>query len=192
LKKLNHINLNVTTVLCLLALSLVMTLVAGCSSNAVAPSTDSSSLSQLNWLNSKVVPGQDGPEPRTFATELTASSLIGPKGGVIVIAPQGSSMMPAQFIFPNGALKVETLITVRASLVETPFGNLVVYDCGPDGTVFDEPVLVVQSEPRGKTEASLYYFNEKTQQWELQETNPAKGGSAVFHIYHFSKYGISR
>jgi hypothetical protein len=188
LKKSKHINQNVTTVLCLLALSLVMALVAGCSSNIVAPSTDSSSLSQLN---SQVVPGQNSPEPRTFTTELTASGLIGSKGGVIVVAPQGSATMPAQFIFPQGALKTETMITIRASVLDTPSGRLVVYTCGPDGTVFDVPIQVVQPEQCGKTAASLYYFNEKTTQWELQETSPVKGGSAVFHIYHFSKYGIS-
>ena len=37
-------------------------------------------------------------------------------------------------------MKVGTLITVRATVLATPSGNLAIYDCGPNGTVFDVPL----------------------------------------------------
>jgi hypothetical protein len=189
LKKSHYLNLNFTTVLCLLALSLAMTLIAGCSSNSVAPTTENNNQNVADWLDSNLGTGQADCGPGPAMMDKTVSGLIGPKGGVLQVKLDGS--LPAVFRFPAEALKVETLITIRASVVGMPSGSVVVYDCGPDGTVFDVPLEVVQPEPNGKSAASLYYFNEKLSQWELQETSPVKDRNALFHIYHFSKYGIS-
>ncbi len=163
--------------------------VGGCTSNAVAPSTDNPSLSTLDWLNSSPTTGQADRCPIPFITDRIVSGLIGPKGGVLQVKLDGS--IPAIFRFPQGALKTETLITIQATVLETPSGSLVVYDCGPDGTVFDVPLEVTQPEPPGKSAANLFYFNETSMQWELQETSPVQHGCAKLHIYHFSKYGIS-
>jgi hypothetical protein len=177
LKKSHHLNLNVTAVLCLLALSLVMTLVAGCSSNAVAPNTN----------NSNITTGQTDPDPR-LDPDKTVSGLIGPRGGLLQVMLDGST--PTIFRFPKGALKVETLITIRAYRVQMRFGTMDAFDCGPDGTVFDVPIEVTYTTPPGKTTANLLYYNEDSAQWELQELSLVSRGCVQFHIYHFSKYGI--
>jgi hypothetical protein len=188
LKKSNHLNLNLMAVLCLLALSMMM-LIAGCSSNTVAPTTDNNNQNIVDWLDSNLGTGQADRIPGPTMMNKVVSGLIGPKGGIIQVRLDGS--LPTVFRFPAGALKVETLITIRASILGAPSGSVVIYDCGPDGTVFDVPLEVVQPMPPSKSAASLFYFNEKLSQWELQEVSPVKGGTALFHIYHFSKYGIS-
>jgi hypothetical protein len=161
----------------LFAISISLAFISGCSQNAVAPVQDDLNQPRLGQLNSNL------------ATDKTVSGLIGPKGGLLLVKLDGS--LPTVFRFPAGALKVETLITIRGYLLGSPRGTLAVYDCGPDGTVFDVPVELTQPMPPNKAEASLLYFNEKSMQWELQETSTVKNGSALFHIYHFSKYGIS-
>ncbi len=187
MKKSRHMNPNVTTVLSVLAITLIMALVAGCTSNAVAPSTESSGQSTLTWLNST---DQADRIPVPFMLDRTVSALIGPKGGILQLNLNG--YMPVVFRVPAGALDEPTLITISALVVKSPGGEFVVYDCGPDGTVFNLPLQLLQPEPPGVTIANLFYFNETTSKWELQETSRVIGSVALFHIYHFSKYGISR
>lgn len=189
MKRSPHHNWHVPTLLVLLAISMSLAFVGGCTSNAVAPSTDNPNLSTLDWLNSSPATGQADRCPISFMTDRTVSGLIGPKGGLLQAKLDGS--VPTIFRFPAGALKVETLITIRVYREQMRFGTLEAYDCGPDGTVFDLPVEVTKPMPPGKDKASLFYFNEESMQWELQETAPVEKGAAKLHIYHFSKYGIS-
>lgn len=186
MKRFPQFTWNVTTVLFLVAVSICLAIVSGCSSNTVAPITEDTKA--FDWLAEQGNGADADREPVRPMLDQTYSALIGPKGGVIPVQPKGQPN--AVFIFPKDALKVEKLITITVKTEVTPFGNLLVYDCGPDGTVFDVPLQLVHPEPRGKTSASMYYFNEDKQQWELQETSVVKGADAVFHIYHFSKYGI--
>jgi len=173
----------------LFAISISLAFVGGCTSNAVAPSTDNSILSTLDWLSSDITTGQADRSPKPPELDKIVSGLIGSQGGVLQVKLDGST--PAIFKFPKGALKTETLITIHASVLQSPYGDFVVYECGPEGTVFDVPLEVSQPMPPSKSAASLYYFNETTMQWEVQETSTVQHGAAKFHIYHFSKYGIS-
>ncbi|TFH58220.1 MAG: hypothetical protein E4G91_09610 [Candidatus Zixiibacteriota bacterium] len=189
MKRSPHHNWHVPTILVLLAISLSLAIVGGCTSNALTPENGNPNQSKLDWLNEFFNDGGADRGPSPFIMEETVSGLIGPKGAVLQLNLRGS--LPIVFRFPAGALKVETLITIHAYILQSPFGNFMLYDCGPDGTVFDVPVEVLQPEPRGTTTASLFYFNETSMQWELQETSRVLNGTALFHIYHFSKYGIS-
>jgi hypothetical protein len=197
LKRLQQNLWNVPVLLTLLVISVSLTF-AGCSSNAIAPVTEKNSEDQLGTFDGPFIDGGANRGPVTRFTETTVgtlgdevlavSQLIGPKGGVIVLSPKGSS--PITFRIPAGALLEDKLITVRSFTERTPSGVLAVYDCGPDGTVFLLPIEVVQPVT-GKSAASMYYFNPQSLKWELQETSAVKSGAALFHIYHFSKYGIS-
>jgi hypothetical protein len=160
----------------LFAISISLAFISGCSQNVVAPIQDNPDQPAL---------GGGGQEP---VTDITVSGLIGPNGGLLQAKLDGS--LPTVFRFPKGALKVETLITIR--VYHQPMGadTLEAYDCGPDGTVFDVPVEVTKPMPSGVNSASLFYFNETSMQWEWQESSHVNHGVVKFNLYHFSKYGI--
>jgi hypothetical protein len=191
LKK-HHLNLNLTTVLCLLAISLAAIFVAGCSSNAVAPSTDNSSLSQLDWLNSNLAPGQADRAPAlvdlpvVFDTTLTQA--VDSKGSTFTVV---NGKEKIEFKVPGKALASPVLLTIHVTKYQAPFGSFWLLDCGPNGTVFAKPLEVkLNGEIQKNSGSVLYYFNPVTGVWEVQEILNAKSMKG-FSIYHFSKYGIS-
>lgn len=161
----------------LFAISISLALVSSCSQNAVAPIQDNPDQPAL---------GGEGHGP---ITDITVSGLIGPDGGLLQVRLKGS--LPTVFRFPKGALKVSTLITIRVYRAQMGSDSLDAYDCGPDGTVFDVPVEVTVPMPSRQDTASLFYFNETSMQWELQESSHVNNGVVKFNLYHFSKYGIS-
>jgi outer membrane murein-binding lipoprotein Lpp len=171
----------------LFAISVSLAFVSGCSQNAVAPGQDDQNQAELDLLSSDITTGQ-ADRDRLRSQEETVSGLIGPNGGVLLVRFDAST--PTIFRFPQGALTAETMITICAHIEESPSGSLAVYECGPAGIVFEVPVEVTQPMPPDRTTASLYYFNENSVRWELQEMSRITNGVALLHIYHFSKYGI--
>jgi hypothetical protein len=184
---LKHSRRYVSILAVLFAISISLVFISGCTQNAVAPGQDDLDQTKLDVHSSDITTGQ-ADRTRLRETDGTVSGLIGPEGGVLQVKLDGST--PTIFRFPAGALTVETLITISAHVEQSPSGGLAVYDCGPAGIVFELPVEVTQPTPPNKTTASLFYFNESSLQWELQEISRISNGRALFHIYHFSKYGI--
>ena len=70
-----------------------------------------------------------------LANNLTASGVIGPRGGHIKIESAG-----IRVDFPRGAVSTPTLITVTAIR-----GNTVAYSFEPHGITFEQPVMIRQS-----------------------------------------------
>lgn len=131
-----------------LALALAVTGLGACTEAAspVAPETESS-----EGLFSSLLPGlvgggsMDVVERTTpLADTLTASAVIGWRGGVIEIPEAG-----LRFVVPRGALRTPTEITVTA-----PAGDLVGYHFAPHGLNFRRPARIIQSTVGTELESS--------------------------------------
>jgi hypothetical protein len=162
-------------------------LVPGCSKNTVAVSGASSVDEQLAYLNTffspsgpKLVPLDSCP----VVLDTILSSPIDEKGGLINLRNDNGVIL---FNIPNGALEKETLITIHAIKYKAPFGPFWLLDCGPEGTVFAKPLEVTPRGDIGKTRV-LFYFDEKSSLWEVEEI---AGDFGSLEIDHFSKYAIS-
>jgi hypothetical protein len=171
----------------LLSVSLALFMFAGCSTNSVS-NDDHVTDGKLVYLFDATHRDHNQAGPALFElTEVAVSEVVGLVGGTIEVAGDIS----ADFVVPAGALLAPVEIRIEASELQTPLGPIYIYDCGPDGTRFRVPAKLQQPITTGQPFAFLYYFNEATGQWELQETVKVKNGVATFNIKHFSKYGIS-
>lgn len=178
-----------------LTLALVFALFAsfGCSSNALK-TEDPTSGDKHNYLfdTGEQVDPQDNDaikSPRLLESAVAVvSETVGILGGELDVVVGDVN---TQFVVPVGALFVPVEISVVVTKYDTPLGPVYTYDCGPDGTKFKVPAKLSQRMPDGQSTAELFYFNESTRNWELQEVVKVKNGVATFNIKHFSKYGIS-
>jgi len=97
----------------------------------------------------------------------------------------------ATLTVPEGAVENCIMITVDGSKVWTTFGWTYVYDCGPDGTSFDQPIRLVQEMDKPDGYLAAMYYDHPTKGWVRVETCAVTDGKAYFEIDHFSKYGIN-
>jgi hypothetical protein len=175
-------------VLLLLLSGLSLMLVPGCSKNTVAVSGTSSVDEQLTYLNSFFNP--NGPQlipldSCKVLADTLLESMANNKTGAVFNLRDGNNVI--LFNLPPGALEKETRITVHLIKYDAPFGPFWLLDCGPEGTVFAQPLKVTPRGDIGKTRV-LFYFNEKSSQWEVEEIAVDSGS---LEINHFSKYAIS-
>ena len=99
---------------------------------------------------------------------------------------------------PAKSLAEDTLITM--SRVTDQLTGSIHFEFGPHGTVFSarKPARLELSYStlRDGTEANLdlYYFNEATQEWQLETSAIFKGRDkkAILEIDHFSRYYFRR
>jgi len=126
-----------------------------------------------------------GETPGSTTAEITAAD-----GGEVELGK-------AKLSIPGGALADDTTVTVESSkpassLPDASSLSGLVYDFGPTGTEFTQPValtLPLAASPGAGKEAVIAYLNEATDAWEdLPTTVGADGASA--DIEHFSKYVI--
>jgi hypothetical protein len=175
-------------VLLLLLSGLSLMLVPGCSKSTVAVSGTSAVDEQLAYLNTYFSP--NGPQlgepldslPVILDTVLTGQ--IGQSGGIFQLKDE---MGDLHFRIPAKALEKEINITIHAIKYKASFGPFWLLDCGPEGTVFAKPLEVASVGNASKTRI-LFYFNEKSSQWEVEEIAVDSGS---LEINHFSKYAIS-
>jgi len=183
-----------------------MVFAVGCSTNApVAPSNgDPTNLKALN-----AVLDAFGTDP--FASIATADDLakqvwyiytveeyadVRQDGGTIYLELNGVS---SQLEVPKNAVCEEAdsncfvRIDVEAIYLWTFYGDIVFYDFGPDGLVFNEDcTLLLDSKLPEGTVLTLFWYNPDTRQWEVDQQGEADHKGVVeFEINHFSKYAIS-
>jgi hypothetical protein len=175
-------------VLLLLLSGLSLMLVPGCSKSTVAVSGTSAVDEQLAYLNTYFAPG--GPqlgEPLDSLPVILDTLLAGPVGrsGDRFILRDDSDILLINI--PPNALEKETPITIHAIKYKASFGPFWLLDCGPEGTVFAKPLEIAPVGGVSKTRV-LFYFNEKSSQWEVEEIAVDSGS---LEINHFSKYAIS-
>jgi hypothetical protein len=134
--------------------------------------------------------------------DVSASAVIGPRGGEITLWPSG-----AKIVFPAGALSAPTRITMTAKA-----GWNVAYEFSPHGIVFDKPVTVQQdlnwtsyrSGSGGKVQAGYYQDSlsealvgpslsiaRVSEVRRVDLDRPLNPSVAAFYIYHFSGYLMS-
>ncbi len=115
--------------------------------------------------------------------------LVGDDGGLLSVELGTNT---ATFEIPVEALNRSTLIVMNAVQTPTPWGEVTVFDFGPDGLVFEKPAtLSLETSRANGSELRLFWWNESTQRWDLQESCVVRDGRVSFSIHHFSKYGIS-
>lgn len=172
-----------------LALSIAVALIVGCSTNATKYEGQLPVDDKLSFLEESTNGNGASASISLFDVLNTlVDKVIGVVGGVINLEVDGTKI---KFEVPAGALTHPTRITMDVQRIGTPVGKLFVYDCGPDGTKFNVDAKLSQQMPAGQKRAFLYYFNESRSKWELQEVVDVSNGYATFRIKHFSKYGIS-
>ncbi|HWP08110.1 MAG TPA: hypothetical protein VNN72_20345 [Polyangiaceae bacterium] len=129
---------------------------------------------------------QTGSEtPGSTSAEITAAD-----GGDVVLGK-------ATLSIPGGALAEDTTVTVESSKPSSSLPDAsslagLVYDLGPTGTEFSEPValtLPLPAAPGAGKEAVIAYLNEDTNAWEDLTTTVGKDGASA-DISHFSRYVI--
>jgi hypothetical protein len=135
-------------------------------------------------------------------TDLSATAIIGPRGGSLTIPDAGLTVL-----FPRGALSSRVSITAYAYA-----GNRVVYDFEPHGLVFNVPVIVMQRlrgtalnvNPRGRPNVWGGYLPLGLADVDPSDTGSfsqvfpgtyggAAGGDAYafFSTSHFSGYAMA-
>ncbi len=112
----------------------------------------------------------------------------------------GAGGYNAELDVPPGATGGVVNITAQASAYLTASGMVYVFNFGPDGLEFNEPVkLTIEVDAIEDYDdsgvfngAELRYWNPDTQEWEFQEADDDSDGDGKyeFNIDHFSRYGI--
>ena len=114
----------------------------------------------------------------------TASATVTPTAGGTVALPGGASVQ-----IPANALAANTVITVRQSSAQPPTGAVSpVYEFGPSGTSFSQPITVTFPVAAGTDAASVSIYWTKagsTDQWDSLTTT-VSGTTATAQVTHFS------
>lgn len=102
----------------------------------------------------------------------------------------------ASITIPAGALSEDTAITVEVLLSGVPDADKVaslVYDFGPDGTEFNEPVELTialnKSVPDGM-EAKLAWYDEEAEVWTPLADSKLQGDEVTATTTHFTLFAI--
>ena len=116
--------------------------------------------------------------------------LVDDKGGTIDLL-LGNAVSTLDI--PSGAVTAPAVVTAVGLQVPTPWGDVTLYDFGPNGLVFQKAATLSLNTglQEGQT-LSLYWFDPAAGEWVLQETATVeKDGKVEFLVWHFSKYGIT-
>jgi hypothetical protein len=118
------------------------------------------------------------------------TATIGSAGGTLELQMRG---FKSKLKVPKNALSGDVLMSVEGILFSTPPGDVLLYDFGPDGLVFNVPseLEVDAGQLKDNTCLSLFWWNPVTGEWEFQQEVVVKGHKIKFDVYHFSKYGIT-
>jgi len=109
----------------------------------------------------------------------STSQSIGSTGGSVTLAGGPSLQIPA------GALAATTTITVQES-GQSGSGGGKIYDFGPTGTTFSQPVTVQMPVPAGVTVPTIYWTQAgSTTQFDPLPTT-VSGSTASAQVNHFS------
>ncbi|MFH2055324.1 MAG: hypothetical protein ABIJ61_05155 [bacterium] len=180
-------------VLTLLTVSLTLGILGGCSSDATAPSSGVGE-EQLAWLNQYFTDDQGA--QRGSGTNVDDCPVLFDTTLVQTVYQWGSQINLVHgeerigFSVPYMAVSEPIELTIRVRKFQAPFGKFWLFDCGPEGTVFDHPLYIQPNDAaRNGSVVVLFYYNPTTGRWEVSE---ATGNSnPQMPVYHFSKYGIS-
>lgn len=169
-----------------------LAVVTGCSPSSLAPVSMSNS-EKLNWLDMNF--GEDQAQ-RGSGVDINSCPVLFDTTLSQVVSPYGSQIDMVHgrekigFSLPYMAVKTSMTLTIRVTKYQAPFGEFWLLDCGPEGTVFDQPLYVQPNSAVTSSSSSvLFYYNPTTAKWEVEET--AHQPSPQMPIHHFSKYGIS-
>ncbi|UCE25093.1 MAG: hypothetical protein JSU74_03320 [Candidatus Zixiibacteriota bacterium] len=118
-------------------------------------------------------------------------------GGVIVISedPATDGTAYDAFVVQEESFPYDTTFELEVIKIVTSDGEMpIVYDFGPDGLVFSECAILLvnawEDFGRKTEEVCLYWLNEETHLWELQECLAVNDeGLVAFCLEHFTKYG---
>ncbi len=164
-----------------------------CSDSPLAPTASHNGLNAL--LDAEA---QLGGRPVTQAGVIGSlvsdkdTVLVDKDGGILVL---GLGTALSTLNVPSGALTNDVLITAAAVQLSTRFGQVTLYEFGPDGLAFEDgkyATLTLKTTLPEDEVLALYYYDPVTGRWEWQEDATVDGNGEVrFAIWHFSKYGIS-
>jgi hypothetical protein len=116
------------------------------------------------------------PPPHTSATVPAAT------GGTVALSGGAAVQIPA------GALATDTTITIQQSTITAPTSTVgAVYDLGPSGTTFSQPVTVTIPVPAGTTDAAIWTKPAGTAHYTSLPTT-VSGGVATAQATHFSVF----
>jgi hypothetical protein len=182
-----------TTLLGLLVVSLSLAIIAGCSKSPVEP-IDTSTQARLDWANEYF--GDAGPSAAS-SVNLNKCPVLYDTTIVQLVSPYGCQMNVVNgnevigISAPSEAVKVPTTLTIHVTKYQALFGNFWVFDCGPNGQVFGNPLYIQPNQAAvSNSVVVLMYLNPATGQWIVLQT-ASRSANTQFPVYHFSKYAIS-
>jgi len=160
----------------------------GCSNNSpLAP--DPENLLSTSKLVSKDLTSSASSGPESLCE--TQKVIDADDGGQIDIVHGDYSH---EFIVAPASIDDDTQITVKTSREVINGKDAIVFEFGPDGLVFSEAAKLnfeMGDLDSAATTAALLYFDPRTNDWIIQDSEDVSRGEVEFDIYHFSKYAIS-
>ncbi|MCC6961840.1 MAG: hypothetical protein IT585_01170 [candidate division Zixibacteria bacterium] len=166
----------------------------GCSQQPLSPASYSND--PLDALSNTGGDNDGGPASveTTLVATASLSEAVGANGKVLRLTLDKRVIV---FNVPKNALTETVTITITGSKYEIGEEEFYVYDCGPDGQQFLEPILLTQ--PVALTNGQplvLLYFDDTLEDgdgigWQVEDAGVSANGRGIFEIHHFSKYGIS-
>ena len=157
---------------------------SGCSSQ----SPMESNLPQITDLD-RMEPGGRSAEPAQVESD--QELITADDGGKIEIA-RGDFLH--EFKVESGAIGEDVEITVKTYRDKIGSKEVIVFEFGPDGLVFEKPATLefqIAELNAAALSAKLFYFDPDLKKWIYQGSSGVKDGVAEFAIHHFSKYAIS-
>ena len=130
-------------------------------------------------------------DPREAEVGQTASNSVGASGGTLATSSGSASVS-----VPAGALPGNVALTVSVKAASSaPNPNIIgsaVYDFGPNGTVFTQPVNVavklVSSVPSGQKAVLAYLDSSNT--WQALANSTVKNGVVSAPVTHFTQFAV--
>ncbi len=187
--------LGLTPVAAAVALALI---IAGCSKdNSVAPLTEEEQ--NVALYNTLFTPDQN----ETMQIVVTDSVHIdhnigtGTTDSVIYIMEGRPNMV----VFDSSLADTQIQLSMHIQRLRFIRGvdstrSALLYDCRPDGTVFDDS-LVIDADPGYfannpiSSVIKLYIYSDSQQRWLQYDTTARSNPRIVFYLTHFSKYAIA-
>ncbi len=126
-----------------------------------------------------------------YLCDAEVEKVVDETGGVIKVQLDNEEI---SFYVPEGALNDEVEIRLWGFKFRTPYGDVWIYDCSPDGLQFNKPMWVEHPVDRQDGDAAALIFIDESKAGstlEMEAVSPVVDGHVTFLIYHFSKYAIT-